>query len=403
MNGKGGMENRKQIVLVDANLFTREVLQKIIESIEDVRLDSFETIDDAVLGEIVKLDPQVVILNLDPDPESLLDFAGQLNRVLRDGALVVTAADMTPELIRRAMRQGAREFFPQPYNGDEVKLALASLMALQRSSPRTQTHAGQVVTLFGAKGGVGATTLTTNLAVSLAQEVQEEVIVLDLNLQFGNDALFLNLKSKYSIFDVAKNISDLDPALLKKTLPHHATGVTLLPSPFRFEDAESINAAHISRILQLLREHYDWILIDSHPYFNEVSIQALDDSDRILLLSILDLPTIFNTRRCLELFAKMGYSREKVLLVLNRYLSYEGADLPEMEQLLQYPVYARIPNQDFNSTVGCINQGIPITLKMPNAKMSQAIVELRDLLTGQGAGKERPGPGRSGFLGLWKK
>ncbi len=397
------MGSPKQIVLIDANLFTREALQTILQTLPDVAIQVIEAVDDAALAEVVKLDPQVVILNLYPDEEALLAFAGRLNQVLREGTLVVTAAAMESDLIRRAMRQGAREFLPQPFNHDDVRAALESVLALQKAAPRTQTHSGQVVTLFGAKGGVGATTLTTNLAVSLAKEFKEEVIVLDLNLQFGNDALFLNLKSKYSIFDVAKNINTLDIDLLKKTLPHHATGVTLLPSPFRLEDAESINGSHVTRIVQLLKMHYDWVLIDSHPYFNEVSIQALDDSDRILLLSVLDLPTIFNTKRCLELFQKMGYGRDKVRLVLNRYLSYEGADLPEMEQLLQYPIFARIPNQDFNSMVGCVNQGIPITLKMPNSKMSQAVVEMMNLLVGHDNSKEHPAAAKSGLFGLWKK
>lgn len=397
------MGSPKQIVIIDANLFTREALQTILQTLPEVAVQVVETADDAALAEVVKLDPQVVILNLYPDAESLLEFAGRLNQVLREGTLVVTASAMESDLIRRAMRQGAREFLPQPFNHDEVRAALESVLSLQKAVPRNQTHAGQVITFFGAKGGVGATTLTTNLAVSLAKEFKQEVIVLDLNLQFGNDALFLNLKSKYSIFDVAKNINDLDTDLLKKTLPHHATGVTLLPSPFRLEDAESINGSHVVRIIQLLRAHYDWILIDSHPYFNEVSIQALDDSDKILLLSVLDLPTIFNTKRCLELFQKMGYSREKVQLVLNRYLSYEGADLPEMEQLLQYPIFARIPNQDFNSMVGCVNQGIPITLKMPNSKLSLAIGEMMYLLAGRVNGGEHASNSKSGLFGLWKK
>ncbi len=231
----------------------------------------------------------------------------------------------------------------------------------------------------------------------------KQVIVVDLNMQFGNDALFLNLKSKFSVFDVAKNIDEIDTALLKKTLPRHSTGVTLLPSPFRIEDAEGISGSHISRIIQLLRSQYDWILIDSHPYFNEVSIQALDEADRVLLVSVLDLPTIYNTKRCLELFQKMGYGREKALLVLNRYLSYEGADLPEMERLLDYPIFARIPNQDFSSAIGCINQGVPITLKMPGANMSQAILEMTNQLDGRVNGKEHPPAGKTGLFTRWKK
>jgi pilus assembly protein CpaE len=397
------MEALKRILLVDENLDTREALRAILQALEGISLHVLEQTDAEALGAAAEVNPQVVVLNLHPASDEMLAFAGQIAQRLRDAVLVVTAESMNSDLIRRAMREGAREFLPQPFNAEDVKKALTSILELQKPSSRPQNHAGQVVTTFGAKGGVGATTLTTNLAVMLSGELNKEVIVLDLNMQFGNDALFLNLKSKFSVFDVVKNIDELDTDLLKKTLPRHATGVTLLPSPFRIEDAEGINGPQISRIIQMLRANYDWILIDSHPYFNEISIQALDEADRILLVSALDLPTIYNTKRCLELFQKMGYGREKALLVLNRYFSYEGADLPEMERLLDYPIFARIANQDFSSAISCINQGVPITLKMPGAKMSQAILEMTNQLDGRVNGKEHQPAAKTGLFTRWMK
>jgi len=397
------MYGSSEILLIDANPFTREALAELLRGSEGYSCETLEACDAEALEAAARIQPRLVILNLHPASAELLDFAAQVMQRLPDAALVVTAAHMEPGLIRQAMRQGAREFLPQPFQPEEVHTALVSILAMHKSASRPEEHAARVITLFGAKGGVGATTLTTNLAVQLARAQAAEVLVLDLNLQFGNDALYLNLKSRYSLGDVTRNLDGLDIDVLKRSLPHHASGVTLLPAPLRIEEAEGINGAQIARILQILRSHFDWILIDSHPYFNEVSIQALDEADRILLISVLDLPTIFNTKRCLDLFQKMGYSREKALLVLNRYQPYEGSDSGEMEQLLDYPVLARIPNQDFATAIACVNQGVPVSIKAPGARMSQGIGELLQLLGGRNNGREEPPAARGGLLARWKK
>ncbi len=167
------MEVLKRILLVDANLATREALRAILQALDGVSLHVLEQTNAEALNSAAEVDPQVVVLNLHPASDEMLAFAGQVTQQLRDAVLVVTAGSMNSDLIRRAMREGAREFLPQPFNGEDVRTTLTSILAMQKSSSRPQTHAGQVVTTFGAKGGVGATTLTTNLAVMLAKELDE--------------------------------------------------------------------------------------------------------------------------------------------------------------------------------------------------------------------------------------
>ena len=251
-----------------------------------------------------------------------------------------------------------------------------------------RAHLVDFITVFGAKGGIGTTTIATNLAVSLSEHTKKDVIIVDLNLKFGNAALFLNVKPRYSIIDVAKNISNIDIKLLKNSLPKHASGVSLLASPLNLEESESINSDHVEQILGLLRDMFDYVIIDSNGDFDEVNIKAFDESDTILTISNLELPCIYNTKRSLGLFQRMGFNQDKVLLILNRYSANNGFTNDALEKSFEYPTFWRIHNQPYSNILNSLNQGIPISQMMPRSKLSTNVFELACKLNGED--KENP-------------
>jgi pilus assembly protein CpaE len=139
---------------------------------------------------------------------------------------------------------------------------------------------------------------------------------------------------------------------------------------------------HFEQILSLLRTGFEYIVIDTNALFDEFTLRTLDESDLILLVLTADLPSIYNSRRCLEVFEKMGYEKEKIRLIMNRYSSNSGVDLQELEKSIDYPVFWKIPNQDYPTAVNSVNQGIPLSTLNARSKISQSFRFLTEQVNG---------------------
>ena len=370
------MERTASIILIDANAESTQALKVLLKSMPSVTIEE-ETTDLATGYELISRNkPAIAIINLSPEEDAALKVAQKIAMNCPDTTMFVTSSESKPELIIRAMRAGAREYLMQPYRKEELASAVKSFFRSQQQNHKAAGKNGKIISVFGVKGGIGTTTIATNLAVAIANHTKKETILIDLNLQMGNTALFLNLKPKYSILDVAKNIQDIDIQLLKDTMPKHSSGLNLLPGPSRIEDSESFTESNLFEILTLFKSIYDYIVIDTNNVFDEISIKALDESDHVLVISSPDLPTVHNTKRCLSLFKMMGYSREKVLLVLNRHTPYDGIDLDDIEESMNYPIFKKIPNHDYVSVIRSINEGKPITMRMPDSKLSACFMDI---------------------------
>jgi len=222
----------------------------------------------------------------------------------------------------------------------------------------------------------------------------------DMNLQFGNATLFLNLKPQTSIIDVQRHISEIDPEQLRKSLPRHSSGVSLLTGPIRVEEAETFESNKFEAIISLLRASYNYILIDLPKNFDDLTMKTLDGSDVILKVFTTDIPSLFNTFRCFDIFKRLGYGEEKVLPVVNRFDDDGGSALGQLKKPLAYPVFWKIPNQDYKTIISSINLGKPLSSDTPRSQFSQSIAELAEKLIGE---DERGSGGEEEKEGLFRK
>jgi len=367
------MKQSFQIALIDLNEPSRVSLEGALNEIDGVSVHT-ETKD---LGKTLSLvrhvKPSIVILNLYPEAERALNIAKKVMQNFPDLVLFVTAGEATSEIILQSMRAGAREFLTQPIRKDEIISAVDKIINTGKENPASKLSESKVISTFGTKGGVGTTMIATNVAASLSAHTKKEVVIVDLNLQFGTAALLLNIKPKYTILDVVQYLDQIDVSLLKKMLPKGSSGVSFLANPFRIEDVESITPGHIERILLLLRTLFDYIIVDTHSMLDDITIRALDESDHVLMISTSDVPSIFHAKRCLELFQRMDYDREKLLLVVNRYNGLEDMNPAAIEKLLDYPIFWRLPNHDYQGILTSVNKGIPISQMLPGARLSQSL------------------------------
>jgi pilus assembly protein CpaE len=233
------------------------------------------------------------------------------------------------------------------------------------------TSRGQLITVFSAKGGCGKTTLATNLAAALADRGRREVCLVDLDLAFGDVAIALQLFPAHTIADAVPLADSLDTQAVLSLLTPHSPGLTTLVAPIEPGTAESIPATLVAAVLAILKQEFDFVIVDTPPAFDDHVLAAFDQSDMVALLATLDIPALKNLKLTLETLDLLNYPRDRWRLVLNRADSKVGLALGEVEKTLKAPIAAQIPSS--RDVPASINRGVPIVLDDPKHPVSVAI------------------------------
>jgi pilus assembly protein CpaE len=324
-----------------------------------------------------------------------LALAGALQQGTPDVSVLLIRRQESGELIRQALRVGIKDVLSSASDETTVRTAAARAIEIARTlrgrlgggAPTDGGEGrspGRVVTVFSSKGGCGKTFLSTNLAVALSRG-GAEVALVDLDLHFGDVAIMLHLFPSHTIYDAAEN-PGLDALGLKSFLTHHDSGVWTLVAPTEPTIADTINPGAIGNILKLLRTAFDYVVIDTPPAFSEPVLAAFDESDWLVMLATLDVPSIKNLRLTLQTMELLHFPKTRIRVVVNRADSKVGLRLPDVEKLLSSPVDATIPSS--RSVPLSVNKGSPILLEEPKGPVSDAIRRVAALLTD-------PQPGRS--------
>jgi pilus assembly protein CpaE len=259
-----------------------------------------------------------------------------------------------------------------------------------------------MISVTGATGGVGSTSLAVNLGCCLAANPANSVVLLDLDLCLGDADVFLDTIPEYTLSDVAQNIGRLDLTLLKRSLTKHDTGLYLLPRPVQMEDARLITNEELSRVLGLLKASFTHIIIDTSKGFNSLDMQVLTEADIVLLVTQLDLPCLRNVVRLLMSFKESGKFDDKVKIVVNR-AGYETGQisLRKAQETIGREIYWQIPN-DYRVMVEVRNNGVPLMQQAPRAAITQSINQLAAAISGNAeAQSSDSGTKTRGWLGIW--
>lgn len=339
-----------------------------------------------VADEYRRVKPGVVLVGVSAETPQNFGYIYNVNAA--GGVVVVVSQSKESDLILRAMRSGAREFVVDS-DPDEIQMAVRAQAVSLQPQPD-----GSVITVFPAKGGVGATMIATNLAGAL-QRQGLRVCLLDLDLYLGDVLSFLDLAGNYSISDVLSNLGRLDRDLLETSITKHGSGLAVLAQSGKMEEAEHLAASEIGKLIGVLRHHYDRVIIDGVRGFDEMALAALDASQALLMTLTQDVPAVRNAQRCLELFGRLGYDQQKVKLVLNRYQKASRITLEVIADTLHVPVAHTISN-DFVSIIDAINRGVLLNEAAPRARLTQDIADLAAIVNGGSAAPATPA--KSGFL-----
>lgn len=367
MNG----ERLVNVVVVDRDGNSRESIKASLTQM-GVRVSGESENLASGVGLIKGLCPDILVLELPGRPEPTLELIHKLKNDLPEMGIILTSQDASPDLILRSMRVGAQEFLPRPINIPELAEAVRRLAG--RQTARAERTPGKIITVFSNKGGVGVTSLATNLAVSFAKNAKMTTGLVDLNMQMAEVGLHLDITPTYTIAD-ALGTGNLDETRLKGLLTAHSSGVQLLSTPEDPVEGEMISPGLLLEVFILLRGMFDVVIVDAGHAFDSRVLEVLGLADTILVVAGLDVPTVRNTRRCLSLFAQLGFTQDKVRLVLNRDTKKSKVTLEDLEETAGCPVFWQLPS-DYKSLIDAIDSGVPAILQNPKSKISKSIEDL---------------------------
>jgi pilus assembly protein CpaE len=278
------------------------------------------------------------------------------------------SSDELVSSIRRVYQLGASRRKAMPTMQETGTVAAA------RADAMTPT-AGRIVSVFSAKGGVGCSTIAVNVAIALQQSAAAKVALVDTSLQFGDVGVLLNLYASRTIADLAALADELDDELINDILLSHSSGVKTLLAPPRPEVADTVTPSLVTDVLERLRSIFDVILVDTGSVLDDVVLNVLDISDRIIVVTTPEIPAIKNAKLFFEVTEALEYERERIIFVLNKIDKRINIRAEDIEANLKYKIEGQLPLDDRTVTTA-VNQGVPYVLGNKNSLLSQATVAL---------------------------
>lgn len=326
--------------------------------------------------------PDVLIVDVLDEADALLDALENLLQQYPQCQCLVLRGEQSPDFLIRAMRAGVREVLSPPLDGTSLQEALDRIRRKMRLPDSAQ---GKVLAFVSCKGGSGATFLAANLAYALASHSNKRVALLDFNLQFGDALMFLSDQTPPStLSDVARDIHRLDAAFLSASMLRITPNLAVLASPEDPADGMEVQPQHVEAILQLARQHYDFVVLDAGRMLNAPVLKALDHADTIFTVLQSTLPFIRDGRRLFDVFHTLDYPATKVGLIVNRHEKSEAIGLDALEQTLGVKVLRTIPNH-YEVAAASVNQGIPIIRLARSSPISKGLLNWAEAHAGQPA------------------
>lgn len=378
------MADHLTVVIIDEDPAVRALLQSTLSGIAGVEILA-ET-DSLVYGyELIRQNrPKMVFMDLRDDASRSLDMAKRVSSYFKEVMLVSSGRGMNLDMIKACMEAGIRDFLERPFGPEQVREMLEKHKMALGTDNEMGDRTGRIVTVFSNKGGVGKTTIAVNMALALSETIGRPVALVDLNLQLGDITTFLDLEPKQTIVDIARNIGRVDAAYLEGSLAQFSAKggtVYVMADPLHVEDAEEVTAEQINAVLTVLRATFEYVIIDTTTSFDSKTLTALDLADHIVLVAMVNLPSIRSSQRLLSLFDRLGYDPQKIKLVINRYMSGEDITIDDVEETLEHPVFWKIPN-NYSVVMNAINRGIPISMVENSKPMEKSFMELAYKLSG---------------------
>jgi pilus assembly protein CpaE len=391
-------EGKIKVIIVDDIAESRENFRKLLQFESDIEVLGTARTGREGIAVAKEVTPDVVLMDINMPDMDGITATEVIRKELPFTQIVILSVQGDPNYMRRAMLAGARDFLTKPPSVDELisAIRMAGNMAKDERKKEnarfpTQTGGvgsggsflpqlmtmGKIVLVYSPKGGVGCTTIATNLAVTLHNDETPAVLV-DGDLQFGDVAVMLNERGKNSVSDLSPRVDELDPEVVEDVLLTHAvSGIKILTAPSRPEQAESVTGDAFSKILKYFQRMYSYIVVDTSSTLTDVILAAIDIADLVVLIASQDIPSINNARLFLDLIDVLDIHRDRVLFILNRYDKRIAITPEAIGENLKHDVSTVLP-LDEKVVVPSVNRGVPFVISSKSKPISRSILELAE-------------------------
>ena len=290
--------------------------------------------------------------------------------------IILMATESEPWLVEAALAAGVDDVLVLPAQLETVSFAIhKSGQAGGRVGTVTRNGSkGQVITVFSPKGGTGKTVMATNLGAYLASKTSKRVLLIDLDLQFGDAAIMLGLDPKRTMHELVQSPGELDPGKLAQYTTQHRSGLDVLAAPMLPEHADLVTEQKVVRLVEVARETYDIVVIDTSPFFYGPMLALLGPTDQLLLLCGLDVPTLKNVRLSLRTLELLGFPAERTNLILNRVSASVGLTAQDVEDALGIRVAFEVPNDPV--VAPAVNRGTVPSLHETDSEFARSVAQI---------------------------
>jgi pilus assembly protein CpaE len=386
-------EDKIRLLIVDDIAETRENIRKLLQFEPDIVVVGAARSGEEAVQLAIDSQPDVVLMDINMPDMDGITATERLIEEVPFAQIVILSVQSEPDYMRRAMLAGARDFLAKPPSGDELiyTIRLVSERAKEQRKklikPVTEIAQpggpgfgapkrpkGKLLTVYSPKGGVGCTTLATNLAIGLNSDETPTVLV-DANLQFGDVSVFLNLQVKNSVIDLATRSEEIEEDIVEEVLMRHESGLRILAAPPRPEMADEVQADQVRKVLRYLKHRYAYVIVDTCSTMDDITLAVLDLSDMLLAVATTDIPSIKDSRLLFDLLSILEFPRENILFVLKKTDRRTGITAEAVSENLKHPVTGEIP-ADERVVANSVNRGVPLLLGDKSRPIVKDILDL---------------------------
>lgn len=317
------------------------------------------------LDRIRRFRPDLLVIDFDDDVEAGCRLAARVGESLPSTSVVAASWSESREALVAAMRAGVTELLQKPVSRSTLDETLTRLRRRLGGREEEIDEDGRVVVFFGPKGGAGSTTVATNFAIHLHELTGQRTLLVDLDLELGEVAIFLGLEPRYSVVDLLKSMHRLDEELLDTYLTPHDSGLQVLAAPYEPRQARDVTIDHVREMIEYLGHRFPNVVVDVSNALGDAAIGAFEAADEIMVVSQVDVPSVRNIQRCRPVFDALPGGPRELRLVLNRFEGKGEISVRDLEEALGTDVFWTL-SSDYDSVVYSINTGRPMALAVPS-------------------------------------